>query len=103
MLSNNAHGRLGRKCSVNRGSNEQTLTFIETVSAEVRGDMISPKAANMLGCLLNVRLLFADPEGSATTIGAIGSSGPSLLARALLLSISTGARSNSEVSERNWG
>ena len=37
-------------------TNEETLTFVETVIAEVRGGMISPKTANTLGCLLNVRL-----------------------------------------------
>ena len=65
--------------------------------------MISSKAANTLGCLLNLRLLFADPEGSGTTIGAIGSRGPSLLVRARLLSIATRAQSNREISERNCG
>ena len=37
-------------------TNEETLTFVETVIVAVRGGMISPKAANALGCLLNVRL-----------------------------------------------
>jgi hypothetical protein len=37
-------------------TNEEILTFVETVIAEVRGGMISPKAANAVGCLLNIRL-----------------------------------------------
>src|SRR5438105_742673 len=37
-------------------NNEQVLSFIQTLIAEVRGGIILPKAANALGYLLNVRL-----------------------------------------------
>jgi hypothetical protein len=49
-------------------TNEQILTFVEAIIADLRGGAISPKAANAVGYLLNVRLHALPVENAAPEV-----------------------------------